>query len=188
MSMYPVAERERQLAADRPSFLSRLAFSGVDDLAVPHEPPDIDEYVTLALRSGFPEVSYREPSNRSRTIWLTSYLDDLVTRGGGCFDGYATSQLRPEVALSHPRAALHHLRLEAGRREIDLVVEIGASRIVGIEFKAGSAPDQRDARHLFWLRDQLGVRFAAGAVLHSGPGIYQLGDRVYAVPLCAIWT
>jgi predicted AAA+ superfamily ATPase len=293
MSMYPVAERERRLVAvNRPSFLSRLAFSGGYDLAVPDEPPNIDEYVALALRGGFPEVSYRDRSSRSRTIWLSSYLDDLVTRDaagardhpkdpvklrryiaalalnnaglptettllraanvnaktataydqllrnlyvldivpawasnrlsrvtkqgkrylidsglasaaagldaamilndadltGRWFDGYATAQLRPEVALSHPRAALHHLRLEAGRREIDLVVEVGASRVVGIEFKAGSAPDERDARHLFWLRDQLGDSFAAGAVVHTGPGIYPLGDRVYAVPLCAMWT
>lgn len=59
--------------------------------------------------------------------------------------------------------------------------------MVGIEVKAGVAPTARDARHLVWLRDELGSSFVAGVVLHSGPGIYELDDRVYAVPLCAVW-
>ena len=31
-----------------------------------------------------------------------------------------------------------------------------------------AAVDRHDARHLVWLRDQLGDRFAAGVVLHTG--------------------
>ena len=85
-----------------------------------------------------------------------------------------------------PRPGMHHLRLEAGRREVDLVVELGPGRVLGFEFKAGAAPTGDDARHLFWLRDQLGSDFVAGAVVHSGPAVYELGDRVYAVPLCAL--
>lgn len=87
----------------------------------------------------------------------------------------------------HPRPVLHHLRVDGGRREVDLVVELDAARTIGIEFKAGAAPDSGDAKHLFWLRDELGSSFVAGAVVHTGPGIYELGDRVYAVPLCALW-
>jgi hypothetical protein len=45
-----------------------------------------------------------------------------------------------------------------------------------------------DAKHLFWLRDQLGDRFVGGAVLHTGPDPYQLGDRVMALPVWALWT
>jgi hypothetical protein len=82
---------------------------------------------------------------------------------------------------------LHHLRLEAGRHEVDLVVEVSAGRVVAFEFEASAAPGSDDARHLFWLREELGGDFLAGAVMHSGPGLYQLGERVYAVPLCALW-
>lgn len=293
MSMYPVTERERseRLAADQPSFLERVAASGVADLRLPDEVPDIDAYVELALRGGFPEVAYRDRTERQRAIWLTSYLDDLITRDvealdrskdpaklrrylnvlalhnagmpsdatlyrsadvnaktaagydqllrnlyvldivpawatnrinrlvkagkryvvdtalaaaaagltrkavlddddllGRYFDAFATSQLRPEVALTQPRPGMHHLRLEAGRREVDLVVELGPGRVLGFEFKAGAAPDADDAKHLFWLRDQLGDEFVGGAVIHSGPAIYELGNRVFAIPLCALWA
>ena len=293
MSMYPLVERELRgiLDPERPAFLARLATSGTDELVVPPNAPTIDDYVAIALRGGFPEVAYRDRSDRARTTWLTSYLDDLVTRDaaaldtakdpvklrrylsvlalnnagtpsdatlyraadvnaktaagydhllrslyvldvvpawtsnrlsrlikqgkrymvdsglaaaaagldgptvlgdpdlvGRCFDALATAQLRPEIVMSQPRPALHHLRVEGGRREVDLVVEIGASRVIGLEFKAGSAPGGDDAKHLFWLRDELGKDFAAGAVVHSGSAIYKLGERVHAIPLCAIWS
>ena len=83
---------------------------------------------------------------------------------------------------------MHHLRMEGGRHEVDLIVELGAGRMIGLEFKAGVAVDRRDARHLIWLRDQLGEDFVAGAVLHTGPAMYELERRIYAVPLCAIWS
>lgn len=107
---------------------------------------------------------------------------------GRCFDAFGMGQLRPEIAISQPFPRIHHLRVEAGRREVDLVVEVGPTRVVGLEFKAGSAAGRKDAKHLFWLRDQLGAGVAAGAVVHSGPGLYELGERVYAVPLCALWS
>ncbi|HLG66363.1 MAG TPA: AAA family ATPase [Acidimicrobiales bacterium] len=107
---------------------------------------------------------------------------------GRWFDAFATAQLRPELALAHPLPVLHHLREQGGRREVDLVVELGGSRVVALEIKATSAPTVGDARHLFWLRDRLGKGFVTGAIVHSGPGIYELGDRVYAVPLCALWS
>ncbi len=293
MSMYPVTERERAGAAHprKPSFLERLASSGVDALELPVQVPDIDGYIERALCGGFPDIAYRERTEAQRGIWLTSYVDDLVTRDaraldvskdparlrrylsvlalnnaglptdatlhraaavnaktaagydallrnlyvldvipawtnsridrlvragkrymvdtglaavaagltaqavlrdsdlvGRYFDAFGTAQLRPEIALTQPRPALHHLRLQAGRREVDLVVELGPGRVLGFEFKAGAAPDRDDAKHLFWLRDQLGKDFAGGAVLHSGPSIYPLGDRVYAIPLCAMWA
>jgi len=292
MNMFSLTERELTTHMDtgQPTFLQRLAASGIDDLNLPPEMPDINDYITAAVRGGFPEVAYRDRSESSRSIWLTSYLDDLITRDaamldstkdpaklrhylgvlalnnagmpadatlyraaginartaaaydqllrnlyvldivpawangrlnrlvktgkrymvdsglaaaaanltteiilddsdlvGRFFDAFATAQIRPEAGLVHPRPALHHLRTAAGRQEIDLVIELGATRVVGIEFKAGSAPTADDAKHLSWLRDELGQGFTAGAVLHSGPGIYPLGDRIYAIPLCALW-
>jgi predicted AAA+ superfamily ATPase len=106
---------------------------------------------------------------------------------GRLIDTFALAQLRPEAALSSERCRLYHLRTEGGRHEVDLVVERDAGRILGLEIKAGAAPNAEDAKHLFWLRDELGDRFIAGAVLHTGPAIYRMGDRILAVPLCAVW-
>jgi hypothetical protein len=38
------------------------------------------------------------------------------------------------------------------------------------------------------LRDQLGERFGAGIVVHTGPDTLPFGDRLWAVPISALWT
>jgi len=106
---------------------------------------------------------------------------------GRLLDTFVAAQLRPEAALSPNRPRLYHLREHNGRREIDLVAELGADRVVAIEVKATSAPGAQDAKHLFWLRDRLGERFLGGAVLHTGPGQFTLGPSIHAVPIAAIW-
>ncbi|HCO04365.1 MAG TPA: ATP-binding protein [Actinobacteria bacterium] len=105
---------------------------------------------------------------------------------GRVFDTFGTAQLRPEVALA-TRMRFHHLRTKDGREEIDLVVEVAGGEVLAIEFKASAAPSAADAKHLAWLRDLLGPRFLAGAVMHTGPTAFSLGDRLMAVPVCAIW-
>ena len=106
---------------------------------------------------------------------------------GRFFDAFGTAQLRPESALMEAPPRMHHLRTHAGRQEIDLVFDLGRGRAVGIEFKASNAVNGPDARHLLALREDLGDRFLAGAVLYSGTQLYEIADRVYAVPLCAVW-
>ena len=32
-----------------------------------------------------------------------------------------------------------------------------------------------------------GLVFAAGAVLHTGPSTYELGERIVAAPICSLW-
>lgn len=115
-----------------------------------------------------------------------------VMRDGGLIgrllDSFVTAQLRAESGVSMHRYRLHHLRTEQGRHEVDIVVETGADRVIGIEVKAASAPSGRDASHLAWMRDQLGDRFIAGLVLHTGAFAYRLGDRLSAVPICTLWA
>jgi hypothetical protein len=67
------------------------------------------------------------------------------------------------------------------------VAELGGGKVIGIEIKAEAAPDRVSAKHLIWLRDELRERFLRGVVLHTGPGVYQLEDRIEAAPICAIW-
>lgn len=107
---------------------------------------------------------------------------------GRWFDAFATMQIRAELAATSPTSAMHHVRVEGGRHEIDLLVELGRGRVFAVEFKAGSAPSPADARHLTWLRDEIGDRFAGGVVLHAGKSVIELGDRLAAIPLSALWT
>ncbi len=107
---------------------------------------------------------------------------------GRVLETFAASQLRPELEPSAKRPRLHHLRQEEGRHKVDLIVEMGGQDVMGIEVKADAAPSPHDARHLAWLREGLGSRFIAGAVLHTGPRAYELGDRIFALPLACRWN
>jgi len=65
---------------------------------------------------------------------------------GRLLDTFVAAQLRPEVALSGKRPRLHHLRERNGRREVDLLAEFSADRIVAIEVTATAAPTPDDNR------------------------------------------
>lgn len=107
---------------------------------------------------------------------------------GRLLDSFVVAQLRPELAVSDRSPRLYHLRQQDGRHEVDLIVELANGRIIAIEIKAASAPSRSDARHLIWLREQLGDRVLAALVLHAGPHLYPLDDEVYAVPICSLWA
>ncbi len=114
-----------------------------------------------------------------------------VMRDGGLLgrvlETFVAAQLRPELAVSASRPRLHHLRTEQGRHEIDMIGELAGGRLIGIEVKAGAAPSAGDAKHLRWLREELGERFACGVVLHTGPRLYEVGEGIVAVPICTLW-
>lgn len=107
---------------------------------------------------------------------------------GRLIETFVVAQLRAEAQLGPRAARLYHLRDRNGRREIDIVAELAGGDVVAIEIKATSAPTPSDARHIEWLREELGARFRAGAVLHTGPRAFQLSDHVVALPICSIWA
>jgi len=102
-------------------------------------------------------------------------------------DTFVVAQLRAEIPVTTARPRLYHLRQADGRREIDILVELGGGRVIGIEVKASAAPGASSASHLSWLRDELGDRFVAGVVLHTGKRVYRLDNEIIAAPICTLW-
>ncbi|QSB14856.1 ATP-binding protein [Natronosporangium hydrolyticum] len=115
-----------------------------------------------------------------------SILQDALLLGR-LLDTFVMAQLRAELPLCRSRPRLFHLRQADGRREIDLIAELSGRRTVAIEVKAG-APGTGDARHLAWLRDELGDEFVGGVILHTGQLAYSLGDRLTAAPISTLWA
>ncbi|WP_124846045.1 DUF4143 domain-containing protein [Arachnia propionica] len=107
-----------------------------------------------------------------------------ASRLGRIIETFVLAQLRP---LLHPKVRALHFRDGNGRREVDLVLESTKGRIVGLEIKASNTATKQDARHLAWLRDQVGDQFVRGLVLHTGPMTFPLGDRLWAVPIASLW-
>ncbi|MXW75181.1 MAG: ATP-binding protein [Acidimicrobiaceae bacterium] len=118
-------------------------------------------------------------------------IDDVLSSSnllGSMLDTFVVAQLRAEAVVAATRYRLSHLREQNGRREIDLVAELGGGRIAGIEIKASTNVGRSDARHLQWLQETMGDRFAAGVVLHTGRDTFELADRIIATPISALWS
>lgn len=98
------------------------------------------------------------------------------------------AQLRADCVVSSLSPRLFHARDANGRHEVDIVAELGDGRVVGFEVKADAAPGPGAARHLRWLRDALGDKFAAGVVLHTGLRPFRITDDISAVPICSLWA
>lgn len=107
---------------------------------------------------------------------------------GRFLDTFVAAQLRPDAVRAESRPRLYHLRQRQGRHEIDVLAEIRGRKLVAIEVKAGAAVDRDDARHLRWLRDEVGDRFLAGVVLHTGSRVYEIDDRILAAPISTLWA
>lgn len=118
-------------------------------------------------------------------------VDDALRDGdvlGRLIDTFVLMQLRSEQPVFDQPPRLFHLRQEGGAHEVDVVAELGHRKIVGIEIKARASVNRDHARHLIWLREQLGDAFRAGVVLHTGPRVYPLDDRIVAAPIATLWN
>lgn len=77
LPMYGLTEREIEGRAGPGSWLA--AVLGGAAVPVHRSTADVREYVRRALRSGFPDAALMT-TDRGRARWLTSYVDQLVTR------------------------------------------------------------------------------------------------------------
>jgi hypothetical protein len=60
--------------------------------------------------------------------------------------------------------------------------------VIAIEIKAGATIGRSDIRWLKRFRELAGDRFVAGLVLCTARQTTPLGDRIWGVPIGALWT
>jgi len=98
---------------------------------------------------------------------------------GALFESLVTLCVRVYAQASE--AQIGHLRTWSGDREVDLIVERGR-QIVAFEVKLGQVVDDRDVRHLVWLRHELGDDLADAAVITTGRAAYRRADGIAVIP------
>jgi len=78
------------------------------------------------------------------------------------------------------------LRTKSTEREIDLIVQRADRSIVAIEIKLSATVDDKDVRHLTWLRGQLPDRVVDTVVVNTGEYAYRRSDGVAVIPLALL--
>lgn len=112
--------------------------------------------------------------------------DVSATLTGGFIEGFVLGELSKQRPWSSKDYSLSHFRDNHGR-EVDIVLEDRRREVVGVEVKATSTPQVADVHGLEYLRDKLGPRFKAGVLLHTGTRSLPFGDRLWALPISALW-
>ncbi len=105
---------------------------------------------------------------------------------GALLETFVVSELQKQLGWSRTRARLFHFR-SADRKEVDIVMEDPAGRVVGVEVRATSTPGQAEFSGLRALEELAGERFVRGIVLHLGGAGVPFGDRLEAAPVAALW-
>jgi len=105
---------------------------------------------------------------------------------GPLLETFVAMEIRRQSEWSVDRPQLHHYRTRDGA-EVDVVLEARDGRLVGLEVKAGATVTNRDFGALRQLQAKAGDRFRCGVVLYTGRETLPFGDRLWCVPMCALW-
>jgi len=115
------------------------------------------------------------------------FLADETGKAGLLFENFVASEVLKQASRLDRRVGLHHFRTPGGR-EVDIVGETNDGSVIGIEVKIGASPRKSDFSGLAHLRDALGDRFKAGALVNTGAETLPFGDRLWAVPVAGLWS
>lgn len=132
---------------------------------------------------GTPKMLVNDSGLAARLVGLTSPAGPAV---GALLENFVLGELARQLTWSDEPVRLYHYRDRDGV-EVDAVLERASGEIVGVEVKAADTARSDDFRGLRHLARKLGDQFHAGFVLHTGPHSLPFGDRLRALPICALW-
>jgi uncharacterized protein len=101
-------------------------------------------------------------------------------------ESFVAMELLRQADWAEEPVSLYHYR-DKQQREVDVIIERHSGEVVGVEIKASATPTSSDFAGLRYLRDKLGPRFKAGALIYTGASTLPFGDRLAAVPLSGLW-
>jgi predicted AAA+ superfamily ATPase len=106
---------------------------------------------------------------------------------GPLLENFVIMELTKQISWSRTRPAMFHFRTQVGNKEVDIVLEDAAGRIVGIEVKAAHTVKAGDLAGLKLLAEETQDRFVRGIVLYTGSRFVPFGSHLTAVPVSALW-
>ena len=193
----------RLLAANQSGELVKARIgraAGVPETSVPASLDTLSAlYLTSSLPSWTPNLTAREASKPKVTVsdsGLATYLSRLTPDSladplqsgplGALLEGFVVSELVKQQSWSECHFNLYHWRDRDGK-EVDVVVELQNGSVLAHEVNAASSASGTHFEGLRALRKKLGERFLGGYVVHLGGRGYGFGDRLWSLPLDAIW-
>ncbi len=117
---------------------------------------------------------------------LSAHRLATAAMGSAFLESFVVAELTRQATTIDEALTFAHFRDRSGV-EVDIIIERPDGNVVAIEVKSARSVNQRDASGLTFLRDRLGDRYQCGILFHTGPLTARLGERVWAVPVAALW-
>jgi predicted AAA+ superfamily ATPase len=114
-------------------------------------------------------------------------IETDLALGGMFYETFVAMELHRQISCLDDRPQLFHFR-DRDQREVDIVIEHRDGSVSAVEVKSAATVHERDFRGLNHLKNKLGAKFRAGALLYAGADTVPFGDRLAAVPLCGLWA
>jgi uncharacterized protein len=153
----------------------------------------------VRIRAWTPSLTSREKRHPKVIISDTGLACALLGRNidglgsptsaltGPLLESFVAMELIKQRGWSSRQPTIRHWRDRNGA-EVDLVVEDDDGTIAGIEVKAAATVTSSNVKNLRLLQHKLGDRFAAGVILYLGERAVPLGERLWALPVAALWS
>ena len=106
---------------------------------------------------------------------------------GPVLETFVLGELLKLASWADDRYAFSHFR-DKDRNEVDIVIEDGLGRIVGVEVKASATVSEGDFAGLRRLAAATRDSFAMGLVLYDHEHAVPFGERMAAAPLSTLWA
>lgn len=134
-----------------------------------------------------PKIMFSDTGLLSNTLGFNlKRLSEDLHITGGIVENFIVAELLKQSAWNEKRVELFHFRDRLGS-EVDVVLEDGAGRVVGIEVKSSATVSATDFSGLKKLKEMLGDRFVRGILLYLGNEAVPFGKDLYAMPATVCW-
>lgn len=115
------------------------------------------------------------------------YLRENRSAFGTMLEPFIYGEVRKISGWSEQRVSFFHFRDREGI-EVDLILETPAGGIAGIEIKASATVAAGDFKGLRKLAESVPEKFIQGVVLYDGDQVVPFGEKLFAVPISALWS
>jgi predicted AAA+ superfamily ATPase len=105
---------------------------------------------------------------------------------GPLLENFVMMELAKQATWSETNPSFFHFRTPAGQ-EVDLVLERGDGKIVGVEVKASVAVSANDLKGLRALSESAGRKFVRGIILYTGHETVAFDKNIVAMPMSSLW-
>ncbi len=105
---------------------------------------------------------------------------------GRLLESFIFQELRRQASASIDRYRFYHFRDRDGI-EVDIIIELGAISLCGVEVKASGSVFNSDFNSLRKVKASHPDQFTCGVVLYDGDTSASFGNGMYAIPIRLLW-